>query len=331
MDNIVTLASYYNEINQLKQGELCRPRALIFYPTYACNQHCYYCFCKQYRSEETMPVGKILDLLQEAYDYGVRGVEYCGGGEPLCHPDIAAVFSEVRKIGLSQGLLTNGVLFNDEIMQAFINAGNYVRISLETIDPAIYRKIRGTDDCAKVLENIDDALAYKEMTKSHCQISVKVGISKDIGIEQIQQLVDYFSSRKITSLQVKHLWDETGNYYNPLIEAVSLDNLKKHNLNLVKKVPPKKIDLKKKCWINPLQVTIDAKGDMFLCCYYMNRDGHKFGNVYEKTFKDIWESEEHKKIMDDVDSKDCLKHDCRFLRYMRTADYLHKCKDWHFI
>lgn len=331
MDNIVSLASYYGEINQLKQGRICRPRMLVFYPTYVCNQQCYYCFCKQYRSSETMPTEKILDLFKEVYDYGVRGVEFCGGGEPLCHPDIAEIFIEAKKIGLSLGLLTNGSLFSDDIMNAFISNGNYVRISLETIDPLLYRTIRGTDDCQKVLDNIDDALGYKELVKSKCQISIKAGLGKDITLEHLQQMIDYFSQRKITSLQIKHLWDDKGYYYNPMIKAISLENLKKHDVNLIKKVPQKKIAINKKCWINPLQVTIDTVGDVQLCCYYMNRGNHKFGNVYKNTFQEIWESPEHLESMSKVNNVDCQKHDCRFIKYMRTADYLYKCKDWNFI
>ena len=50
-------------------------------------------------------------------------------------------------------------------METFLKIGTYVRFSLDTVDKDIYKKIRGTDDLERVLDNIQLANEFKKKNR----------------------------------------------------------------------------------------------------------------------------------------------------------------------
>jgi len=79
----------------------------------------------------------------------------------------------------------------------------------------------------------------------------------------------------------------------------------------------KKTKLKKKCWLTPLIVVIDALGDVYACQYYRHRkESHKIGNLLpNKPFEEVWFSERHREVLENIKIEECNKYDCRFHIY----------------
>ncbi|MDL2256372.1 SPASM domain-containing protein, partial [Parabacteroides sp. OttesenSCG-928-K15] len=72
-----------------------------------------------------------------------------------------------------------------------------------------------------------------------------------------------------------------------------------------------------KCWISPIHVVIDPKGDTYICCNYVLDPGKaKIGNVLSDSFKNIWESEDHVIARHSLSKEicNCSNHcsNCRF-------------------
>jgi len=327
-----TLYALKTEIEQIKLNGLCKPRMAILYPTYKCNQSCSYCFFKSNESGHAMDYDGIKNIIDQLADYGVQSIEYCGGGEPLMFPGIEEIFEYAASKGLRQGLLTNGVLFSDGIAHAFLKHGTYVRFSLDSVNDEMYKKLRGVDDCAIVKMNIENAVMHKQKYDYLCQISIKVGMHKDATLEEIQAIFDFAYGKRIYSIQLKNLWDKNGNYYNVTHSRADIFRLiNSWGIRFVKKIGTKK-KMRERCWINPVQLTIDAYGDVFLCCYYQGReDSHKIGNMFKEKLSDIWGGEKHKSQINKTKIYECMKHDCRFMRYMDQARHQIKTGEWAFV
>ena len=78
-----------------------------------------------------------------------------------------------------------------------------------------------------------------------------------------------------------------------------------------------------RCWLTPLQTMIDAKGDVFLCCYYLHRRArHRIGNINKQTFREIWEGPRHKRAINAIRPSECNLFDCRFINYMKIIEPL---------
>ena len=79
--------------------------------TYACNSRCKTCTYWQMspRREYDLTTDGVYALLDEAYDYGMRGY-YLFGGEPLVRPDIEAVVEYAKRRGFLTTMNTNASL-----------------------------------------------------------------------------------------------------------------------------------------------------------------------------------------------------------------------------
>jgi MoaA/NifB/PqqE/SkfB family radical SAM enzyme len=330
INNIFT---FYNEIHQIKNGDMPIPRMAIVYPSAKCNQNCGYCFYKKYNNGHVLDYDKHVVILQQLQHLGVKSVEWCGLGDPLLMSNPVEVFETAKNLGLRTGMLTNGLLFTGAVMERFIDYGTYIRISLDTVNAGLYEKIRGSDTLHIVLDNIKEALKYKLKKNSKCQISIKIGVSENIGFKEIQEVYDYFKDADIASIQVKHLWNEKGKHLNKQINKGNVKELDEHGMKkVIKKLFPQSQKMREQCWINPVQITIDADGNCYLCCYYMDRDKqHCFGNIFTKSLQDIWYSQDHVEAMMNIKKHECDKHDCRFKNYINVVNSEIKNGNWYFI
>jgi len=326
------IASLKRECEVLRKGGIPKPRMAILTPTYKCNQNCYYCFFKKKNNGDMIDTDKFCTFIKQIADFGIESIEYCGGGESLLLPNIEQVFKYAHSLGLRQGLLTNGVLFDGVIAQTFLKYGTYVRFSIDTIDKIKYKKIRGADDCDRVKMNIEKAIAIKQRHDHMCQISLKVGYAKELEMEDIQGVFDFAFNKRIYSIQLKNVWDENGNYYNNDLQKQDIYKIiKTHGTRFNKKIGAKK-KMRERCWISPIQVTIDAYGDVYLCCYFQGReDSHKIGNLHKSNLQELWGSETHLKALRSTRINDCQKHDCRMIRYMDQWRQQEKSNDIYFV
>lgn len=125
----------------------------------SCNLNCFYCVpessaCAPSKSR-MLPVEDIFRIIQGACSLGVEKVRLTGG-EPLVRKDILGLVSRVAGLeGIKDlSLTTNGILL-DKYAVPLARAGlNRVNISLDSLDPAIFKKITRGGALDKTLEGI---------------------------------------------------------------------------------------------------------------------------------------------------------------------------------
>ena len=88
-----------------------KPFFLAHAITYACNSRCKTCTYWQMspRAENDLSTEEVYELLDDAYDFGMRGY-YLFGGEPLVRRDIEDVVEYAKKRGFLTTMNTNGSL-----------------------------------------------------------------------------------------------------------------------------------------------------------------------------------------------------------------------------
>ena len=131
-----------------------------------CNERCLYCMPQEL--QEWLPRAEILNfdeitrLVRVASDLGVTKIRVTGG-EPLVRQNVLEIFRQLGELPKINdiGVSTNGSLLarrldNGETMaQALVNLRvRTANISLDTLDPEVYRSITGRDFLPQVLEGI---------------------------------------------------------------------------------------------------------------------------------------------------------------------------------
>lgn len=92
-----------------------KPFFLAHAITYGCNSKCKTCTYWQMskRKKEDLPTEDVLKLLDEAYDFGMRGY-YLFGGEPTIREDIGQVVDYAKDKGFVTTMNTNGSLMAEK-------------------------------------------------------------------------------------------------------------------------------------------------------------------------------------------------------------------------
>ncbi len=122
-------------------GGWAGPYRLELLPTHKCNLSCQSCWRWQGNEdkdvlpqlEDQIPDERLLSLVEEAAQMGVREVSLSGSGEPLFRRDIAFQLMEMIKArGMKGWLQTNGTLFTPALIERLVAIGwDEVSISLD--------------------------------------------------------------------------------------------------------------------------------------------------------------------------------------------------------
>lgn len=141
--------------------------------TSRCNERCLYCRPEGYKSWEPkaghLTAAELLRVVRVAAEVGFRKFRLTGG-EPLLRVDLSDIIRDMATVeGVAAiGLSTNGTRLAP-LAQPLRSAGlRTVNISLDALDPALYRRITGAD-VGPVLEGIRAAVAADfECVKLNC-------------------------------------------------------------------------------------------------------------------------------------------------------------------
>lgn len=129
-----------------------------------CNFRCPYCMPKEtfhenYRflkSNERLSFEEITRLTRLFVDMGVKKVRLTGG-EPLLRSNLADLIGDLTAIEGVQdvALTTNGVLLAQHAVELKANGLNRITVSLDTLDPAIFKQMSGgMGELDRVLDGI---------------------------------------------------------------------------------------------------------------------------------------------------------------------------------
>jgi MoaA/NifB/PqqE/SkfB family radical SAM enzyme len=153
------------QIREWQGGGRPGPLVLELFPTNRCNLLCRHCWQRtgdydtSFRSE--LSDERILRLVDEAAELGVRFWIVKGGGEPMARGRLLMrVFRRIRELGMNGLLHTNGTLFKDEQIDALVEMGwQQVFVSLDAPDAASNDLLRGDGFAAAraALERFRDA------------------------------------------------------------------------------------------------------------------------------------------------------------------------------
>ena len=117
-----------------------------------CNQDCSFCLHRvsghrasslfwvgsNHNPNRKIPLGKVLEILDDCQEMGVKAIQLTGGGEPTVHPDFQKVVDGVIERGMKYALITNGVLAG----KMDLSKASWVRVSLDAATAKTYSLVR---------------------------------------------------------------------------------------------------------------------------------------------------------------------------------------------
>jgi MoaA/NifB/PqqE/SkfB family radical SAM enzyme len=212
------------------EDEIMPPIHIRIKPTNVCNHNCCYC---AYRAEnlqlgkdmnrrDYIPYEKMMEIIDDIADMGVKAITFSGGGEPFCYPYLLQTVKRLSQGSIKFASLTNGAKLKGELAEIFALCGTWLRVSMDGWDNesyAIYRGV-GRDEFTKVMNNMEN---FKKIG-GECLLGVCLIVDKiNAGhvYEFIRQIKEIGAdSIKVSPCIVSNDRIENNLYHQPFFEDV---------------------------------------------------------------------------------------------------------------
>jgi len=299
-------------------------------PSGTCNHRCSFCALDFMEYQKIYLDLSILEKrLYEMSDLGVRSIMFAGEGEPLLHKKISDLIILTKKAGIDVALTTNGVLLKKDLSELIIPHMEWIKISVNAGTKETYSKIHQTKerDFEKVINNLKDAIRIKKENNFSCVLGMQMVLlpeNQDEVILLAKQAKDIQLDYLVIKPYSHHYCSKTNlyqeiSYKNYYSISEKLEEFNSNDFNVVFRINTmKKWDNKEKgyekCLALPFWAYIDAGGNVWGCSAYLQNEKFKYGNVYEDSFQNIWNSEKRIKCLQWVENEldiDQCRTNCR--------------------
>jgi MoaA/NifB/PqqE/SkfB family radical SAM enzyme len=271
----------------------------------------------------------LMERISEMGTLGLKSIMYAGEGEPFLHKRMVEIVGHTRRSGIDVAMTTNAVLFNQSRAQAVLGDMEWIKVSINAGTAQTYSAIHGTKaaDFDLVIKNMYAAARIREDKNYKCALGMQMlllpentneaktlaSIAGNIGM-------DYFVIKPYSH----HLMSKTSKYRDIKYEdylylAEELDEFSSDRFNVIFRTQTmKKWDEGgrnyERCLALPFWSYMDAGGGIWGCSAYLGDRRFYYGNIYESSFKDIWEGEERRKslrwVQEELDTTEC-RSNCR--------------------
>ncbi|MCL2198106.1 MAG: radical SAM protein [Defluviitaleaceae bacterium] len=348
-----------DKLKMLARGEDVCPSTLELDVCSHCNHKCSWCVDPKGSHDNVfMDVAVAQAIITDAFEMGIRGLVFKGGGEPSLHPEFEQILKAAKMIGFEIGVVTNGTNL-ERLSAAYLETLAYIRISTDGATPTTRLKTHGIDDFDELRDSI------KRFTVKRTGRHPVIGLSFCMEYEDINEIplaitmgekagVDYTLLRPVFGEEVgytpthspkeaallrkeiaKHAAIHTGKM---LVMAGNWKGDKefessKPNINisamvrrdmLVQENHSNGIEHQThRCLAAGLLLVITANLDVYFCCCTRGLPQFKMGNLTDFTLRDFWEAGKFKPQLERLKRCECLPFCTHPMeKYNRIIEYL---------
>lgn len=291
-------------------------------PTIRCNLNCIMC---DYKARQRRVEDMTFDFFKKAIDQlpNLQKIHLHGIGEPLLNKDLVKMIAYAKRKEIFVCFNSNFTLMNEKNSKDLIETGlDELRISLDTPDKKTYKEIRGKDKFDTVIKNIQTFVSIKNKLRKitpHLKICIVI-LRKNI--KQIPKMIDLAIKLQIKDIIAQNVQDWSKEEFRKektkklstcmrnerIFEGVS-EKSQKYGIKF--RFPTKKKEFtctwhKGSCWIT-------TEGYVTPCCNIPDPRILNFGNLKDKSFKEIWDNKQYSEFRNNLRNgniplicKDCI-------------------------
>jgi radical SAM protein with 4Fe4S-binding SPASM domain len=358
MDDTKTLWHMDRVIDHFDKGKRIAPIHIDMGIAKFCNIFCLWCFGKfQNQAPIFIQREPLLQAMKDAPKIGVKSIGIIGDGEPTCNPYLYEALTTGKENGLDLALSTNGVLIDtDKKVETVLDSCKWMRFCLSAGTRDGYKIVHQVDRFDIVVKNIKRFVDIKKAKGYKCEIGLQaVFVPTLLPEEMIKEAqlaidlgVDYFVIKQCSlpdDGESGMIQFDINDYDNPKILNIlrTAQELSTVNTQIIPKwklIAQKGQKPYNGCLSIPLLSEISGNGDWYPCGYMFGenskfKEEYRFGNIHEKTLKEIWESDRYWSIIEKMKNfnvhkqcKGCCRQDkCNEFIY----NYINKPQGINFI
>ena len=290
------------------------PRWIAWEITQRCNLRCVHCRAEAAIKAERGPsTAQAKAVIDDISSYA-KPVLVLSGGEPLLREDIFEIARHGTRQGLRMALATNGTLVSDEVCERIKESGiRIVSISLDGSTAEVHDNFRnqrgafkGAIRAAKLFKkhgipfivNSSFTKRNQEEIPKVYELAKKLGatawymfliVPTGRGKEIMEELISKEDYEKILNWHYDMEKQENEMYVRPtcapMYYRIFAQRAKEEGRPMKRRSLSFSTGGGKGCIAGQLIALINHKGEVYPCSYFPK----SAGNIYEKSFKEIWE------------------------------------------
>jgi MoaA/NifB/PqqE/SkfB family radical SAM enzyme len=259
---------------------------------------------------------KILEVLSDLKDMGVKCTTYSGGGEPLMHPNIEEIFAVTKEYGIGLSIITNGQLLSGGGANELCEA-DWVRISMDYCDASTFSQSRKLPEASYQIL-IDNIVNFASKKATSCDLTVNYIITHE-NHHKLYEAAVLLSGLGISNVRFSPVWINDYFKYHQSIKTevlLQLDRAKQLETNTFKVYHNYKIakdaDVRTyhKCFIPQIIPAIGADYNVYNCHNKSYTTDAIIGSIKDQSFKQMWFSPQTKKHFEEFDAQKCCRCQC---------------------
>lgn len=253
----------------------------------------------------------------DAYRFSIPCVIFSGGGDPLLNPHTLGTAKTLKSLGIQVGINNQGFLLDDP------TPFDFIRYSVDAATSETYKKIHGVDGWERINKNIR---RHYELRAEGSKIEMGLAflitpwnwLETEKFVEWADQWNPDFIHLRPAFLDADYLDEKYAGggeaLQNDIIPALTetAKRLEKEHPNVYFRIDkfegywtPKKYTA---CRATPLIAVTSGDGAFLVCQDRGIRKEENYlrwGNYNVERFEDIWQSEEHRKVISAIDLNRC--------------------------
>jgi MoaA/NifB/PqqE/SkfB family radical SAM enzyme len=289
------------------EGRRIAPIYLEISPSGSCNHRCRFCAMDFYHQRRFLDADRMRTVFQEMSTCGVKSIMFGGEGEPLLHPNIAALVRAASMARLDIGITTNASLLTHELAAEIMPCIKWLKASVDAGTRDTYAKLHGVK--AAVFDTVINNLEYAGHLNGGT-IGVQM-LWLPENKEEVATLAEIAREIEMDYLVVKpysqHPSSKTKLYAG--LDYSDWEQDRHDPFIIWRSKAIEKWDDKTRpydeCLALPFWGYIDSGGTVWGCSAHIGVDEFNYGNINESAFWDIW------KDGMDYHSIDSCRYGCR--------------------
>lgn len=313
-------------------------------PVGACNHRCTFCAVDYIGYNATrLEVSLLEQRLPEMAQLGVKSVMFAGEGEPLLHKNISDIVQICHRSGIDVSFTTNATILPADFLDKALPHVSWIKASVNAGSAATYARVHRTkaEDFSRALGNLKKMVSARNTNGHRCTLGAQSLLLPD----NVHEMVDLARICRdevgLDYLVVKpysqHSFSNTTMYkdldyseYLELGNALEQENTDRFQVvfrqHTMHKYSESDNERYSTCSATPFfWAYVMADGSVYGCSAYLLDERFKYGNMYDQSFKEIWQGarrqENYEYIKHGLDIKECRKN-CRMDEVNRYLDVL---------
>lgn len=314
-----------DKLKSFIEGTITPPIYVRIKPTNRCCHNCFFCVYRSKNSgmhdtantNDELSREKLLEIISDINDMGVKAVTYSGGGEPLLHGDIEEILEKTISSGIDLSIITNGQLLNGNRAE-ILRKSKWVRISMDYYNKESFSISRSVSSSIydRIITNVG---RFAEIKNVDCDLCVNFIITVE-NYKKIYQFSEQMKKMKIDNVRFSPVWFRNFyDYHSPLLNEV-MEQLHRakteledekfkiyHSYFINREAGCRDYS---KCFFMQIVPSIGADGNVYSCHNKSYTKDGLIGTITDKSFKQMWFSDSTRLFFDNFDPREKCRCQC---------------------